>query len=221
MRGLMAAGKGINMRYYQSWKDVKPADWKWKNFSPRELACKGTGSLLVDDTALDKLQELREKLGVPLLITSAYRSPEHNKTVGGAKESYHMKGVAFDIRMENQDPHVFELAAREVGFRGIGYYAKQGFMHIDLGPARIWGTPFPPSATGLRPETPARKSLIESKTVQATAVDVAAKAGAGIATVSALDGYVQLAVIGLVGVMLVASIIIFRERLKAWEDGWR
>ena len=109
------------MRHYQSWKDVKPAEWRWKNFSAREMACKGTGSLVVDETALDKLQELRDKLGVPLLVTSAYRSPEHNKKVGGAKESYHMKGVAFDIRMENQDPHAFELAAREVGFRGIGY----------------------------------------------------------------------------------------------------
>lgn len=209
------------MRHYQSWKDVKPEDWKWKSFSPREIACKGTGSLLVDETALDKLQELRDNLGIPLLITSAYRSPEHNKAVGGAKNSYHMKGVAFDIRMENQDPHAFELAAREIGFRGVGYYTKQGFMHIDLGPDRTWGKPFPRSATGLRPETPAREKLTDSKTVQATAVDVAAKAGAGLAAISALDGKVQIAVVCLIGVMLVASLVIFRERVKAWADGWR
>lgn len=206
---------------YQHWRDVPKDKWRWHSFSPRELACKGTGSLFVDEVALDKLQALRDKLGIPMLVTSAYRSPEHNKRVGGAKSSYHMKGNAFDIRMENQDPHAFELAAREVGFRGIGYYTKQGFMHIDLGPERTWGKPFPRSATGLRPETVARETLIESKTVQATAVDVAAKAGAGIAAISALDGYVQMAVIGLVGVMLVASLVIFRERIKAWADGWR
>ncbi len=209
------------MRHYQSWKDVKPADWRWESFSPREIACKGTGSLLVDETALDKLQELRDKLGIPLLITSAYRSPEHNKAVGGAKNSYHMKGVAFDVRMENQDPHAFELAAREVGFRGVGYYTKQGFMHIDIGPERTWGVPFPRSATGLLPETPAREKVTESRTVQATAVDVAAKAGAGVMAISSLDGKVQIAVIVLLGVALVASLVIFRERIKAWADGWR
>jgi zinc D-Ala-D-Ala carboxypeptidase len=206
---------------YSDWKMVPANTWRWPSFSPREIACKGTGSILINEDALDKLQALRDKLGIPMLVTSAYRSPEHNKRVGGAKNSYHMKGNAFDIRMENQDPHAFELAAREVGFRGIGYYPKQGFMHIDLGPERTWGKPFPRSATGLRPETAAREMLIESKTVQATAVDVAAKAGAGIAAISALDGYVQMAVIGLVGVMLVASLVIFRERIKAWADGWR
>ena len=209
------------MTHYQSWKDVPKDKWRWKNFSPRELACKGTGSLLVDEVALDKLQELRDKLGVPLLVTSAYRSAEHNKKVGGAKESYHMKGVAFDIRMENQDPMAFELAAREVGFRGVGYYQKQGFMHIDLGPERTWGKPFPRSATGLRPETKAREKVTESVTVQATVVDVAAKAGAGVAALGALDGKVQIAFMVLIGIALVASLVIFKERLKAWADGWR
>lgn len=209
------------MTLYQSWKDVPEDKWRWKNFSPRELACKGTGSIRVDEVALDKLQELRDKLGIPLLVTSAYRSPEHNKHVGGAKNSYHMKGVAFDIRMENQDPHGFELAARGVGFRGIGYYPKQGFMHIDLGPERTWGTPFPRSATGLLQEPKARETVVESKTVQATVVDVAAKAGAGVAAISALEGYTQIAVVVLLGVALIASAVIFRERLKAWAGGWR
>lgn len=209
------------MRYYQSWKDVKPEDWRWKNFSPREIACKGTGQLMVDETALDMLQKLRDSLGTPLLVTSAYRSPEHNKKVGGAQNSYHMKGCAFDIRMENQDPDVFEIAAREVGFRGIGYYPKQGFMHIDLGPERTWGTRFPRSATRVAAEPPKRESVAESKTVQAAAIDVAAKAGAGVAAISALDGKVQLAVIVLLGIALLASVVIFRERIKAWADGWR
>lgn len=209
------------MKFYQSWKDVKPEDWRWKNFQPRELACKGTGQLLVDETALDKLQQLRDALGIPLLITSAYRSPEHNKAVGGAQNSYHMKGVAFDVRMDNQDPDVFELAARDIGFRGFGYYPKQGFMHIDLGPSRTWGTRFARTQTRLAPEPPKRSSPTQSTTVQASVVDVAAKVSAGAAIIPTLDGKVQLAAIALLGVALIASIIIFRERLKAWADGWR
>lgn len=209
------------MKMYQHYRDVKPADWRWSNFSPRELACKSTGQLLVDETALDMLQKLRDLLGIPLLITSAYRSPEHNARVGGAKNSYHMKGVAFDVRMENQDPDVFEMAAREVGFRGFGYYPKQGFMHIDLGPARTWGTRFPRGATRLAVEPPKREALTQSTTVQATAIDVGTKVAAGVAVIPTLDGKVQLAAIGVLALALILSAVIFRERLKAWADGWR
>jgi zinc D-Ala-D-Ala carboxypeptidase len=209
------------MTHYQSWRDVPESAWRWKNFSPRELACKGTGSLLVDPTALDRLQALRDRLGVPLLVTSAYRSPEHNRKVGGAKDSFHLKGCAFDIRMENHDPHAFEMAAREEGFRGFGYYPKQGFMHIDLGPGRVWGVPFPRSATGLLPEVPARESVSQSKTVQAAAVQIASGAGAATTAVSALDGTAQIVLLGLAGVIVLAGLFVFRERLRAWAEGWR
>lgn len=209
------------MALYQSWKDVPKDKWKWPNFSPRELACKGTGSLYVDEVALDKLQELRAKLGIPLLVTSAYRSPEHNRKVSGAKNSYHMKGVAFDIRMENQDPLAFELAAREVGFRGIGYYPKQGFMHIDLGPERTWGKPFKRGATALRPEPEVRESSTQSTTVQASAVQIASGAGAGVAAVGALDGMAQIVALVFVGVIILAAAYIMRERLKKWAEGDR
>lgn len=73
-----------------------------------------------------------------------------------------------------------------------------------------------------RAEEQPRDSVAQSHTVQATVVDVAAKAGAGIAALTAIDDRViQIAIIALVGVMLVASLVIFRERLKAWADGWR
>jgi hypothetical protein len=209
------------MTYYQSWKDVPKDKWRWKNFSPRELACKGTGSLLIDEVALDKLQELREKLGVPLLITSAYRSPEHNKKVGGAKSSYHLKGNAFDIRMDNQDPIAFELAAREVNFRGVGYYPKQGFIHIDLGPERTWGTPFKRGATQLQPEAESRTSPVKSTTVQASAVQIASGAGAGVAAVGSLDGTAQVVALVFAGIVVLAGLWIMRERLKAWAEGWK
>ena len=39
--------------------------------------------------------------------------------------------------MSNHDPEAFETAAREVGFLGFGFYPRSGFIHIDLGPARV------------------------------------------------------------------------------------
>jgi len=122
--------------YFNHWRDVPEDTWRWKNFSPAEIACRGSGSLRLNEAALDKLQALRDRLGKPLIVRSAYRSPAHNKAVGGAPRSKHMDGAAFDIAMANHDPVAFEEAARAVGFLGFGYYPRSGFMHIDLGPAR-------------------------------------------------------------------------------------
>lgn len=167
------------VRIFRHFRDVPIADWRWKNFSPAEIACRGTGQLKLVPEAMDKLQALREKLGKPLIVRSAYRSREHNKAVGGAKASKHVEGTAFDISMANHDPVVFEAAAREVGFLGFGYYPRSGFIHIDLGLARSWGEKFSPRAAAFAPETPpARENLAESRTLKGTGA-------AGVATVGA------------------------------------
>ena len=128
---------------YPHWRDVPANTWRWPNFSAAEIACRGTGAIKINTEAMDKLQALRDRLGKPLIIRSAYRSPEHNRAVGGAPASKHMQGTAFDIAMANHDPAAFAEAARAVGFLGFGTYPRSGFMHIDLGPARSWGDPFP------------------------------------------------------------------------------
>ena len=94
------------------------------------FAALGTGKLLVNEPALDKLQALRDRLGKPLIVRSAYRSPEHNRAVGGATRSKHLDGAAFDIAMANHDPVAFEAAARAVGFLGFGFYPRSGFIHV-------------------------------------------------------------------------------------------
>lgn len=160
---------------YDHFSKVPAKDWRWPLFSPREIACKGTGRLVVDDQALDKLQALRDRLGKPLILTSAYRSPSHNKRVGGAKNSRHMQGDAFDVMMTNHDPQSFEAAARAVGFTGFGYYPKSGFMHVDTGQPRSWGKPFPSTETSWPVETARQpETIAEDKQAQAVV-------GAGVA----------------------------------------
>ena len=148
------------MTFYSHWRDVPAAAWRWPNFSPAEIACRGTGKLLVNEAALDKLQALRDRLGKPLIVRSAYRSPEHNRAVGGAKASKHLEGIAFDIAMANHDPEAFEAAARAIGFQGFGFYPRSGFIHIDLGPARSWGERFPKRATAFAAETPPAREVL-------------------------------------------------------------
>ena len=167
------------MTFYQHWRNLPATAWHWPNFSPAEIACRGTGKLLVNDDALDRLQELRVTLGKPLIVNSAYRSPEHNKTVGGAKASKHLEGTAFDISMANHDPAAFIAAARKAGFKGIGTYPRSNFIHIDTGPARSWGESFPARASSFAPDQPpAREHLAESRTLKGSGA-------AGIGTIGA------------------------------------
>jgi len=171
--------------YYADWQDVPKSHWRWPNFSPEEIACRGDRKIRINGPALDKLQALREKLGVPLIVHSAFRSPGYNRKVGGAKHSMHLQGAAFDISMTNHDPESFEAAARAVGFTGFGFYPRQNFMHVDIGRARQWGDPFPPRATRRgrttrfadEPPRP-RESLTESRTMKGGGA-------AGVATVGA------------------------------------
>ena len=90
-----------------------------------------------------------------------------------------MQATAFDIAMSNHDPAAFEAAARAVGFLGFGYYPRSGFMHIDLGPARSWGDPFPVRPVPFAPELPpAREVLTESRTLKGGSAAGAATVGA-------------------------------------------
>jgi zinc D-Ala-D-Ala carboxypeptidase len=164
----------MSTHHYPHWRDVPESAWRWKNFSPAEIACRGTGQLKLHPEAMDKLTALRDRLGKPLIIRSAYRSPEHNASLKDASpRSKHMDGTAFDIAMANHDPVAFEAAAREVGFLGFGYYPRSGFMHIDLGPARSWGERFPVRAVPFAPETPpAREVLAKSRTLRGTGAGI-------------------------------------------------
>src|SRR5690625_5524352 len=132
--------------FHRHWRDVPENTWRWPNFSPAEIACRGTGKLLINKPALDKLQALRDRLGKPLIVRSAYRSPEHNRAVGGATRSKHLDGTAFDIAMTNHDPGAFEAAAREVGVLGFGFSSRSGVIHVHPRPARRRGARGAPRA---------------------------------------------------------------------------
>ncbi|MEO1040891.1 MAG: D-Ala-D-Ala carboxypeptidase family metallohydrolase [Pseudomonadota bacterium] len=130
------------MKLYKHYSQVPGDAWPWKNFSPKEIASKGEGEVVVNERALDALQRLRDDLGKPLIINSAYRSKEHNKRVGGSSTSVHLSGGAFDVSMQNHDPHLFEQAARRAGFHRFGFYPKKNFIHIDIEAGRgkpEWG----------------------------------------------------------------------------------
>lgn len=117
------------------------------NFKASEFDCKdGTpvpSSLYGNLQALmNELQALRDYLGVPIMINSGYRTPSHNKKVGGVTSSQHLKAKAADIRVPGRTPkqvktaieHLIATGAMRNG--GVGLYAT--FVHYDIGSVRRW-----------------------------------------------------------------------------------
>lgn len=103
------------------------------NFKVKEFACKdGSDTIKIDDVTVGYLQKARDKFGVPIHINSGYRTSAYNKKVGGATNSYHVKGQAVDHHV-NGKVALMELAKfyESIGCLGIIVYTKSGFIHID------------------------------------------------------------------------------------------
>lgn len=116
---------------------TKVTNWRWRHFTPKEIASKSDGLIKIDSHSMDCLQKFRELVQVPVIINSGYRSKAHNKLVGGAPNSQHLLGKAFDIRITDAlSREKIKFHAKEAGFTGIGDY--QNFVHLDTGPARYW-----------------------------------------------------------------------------------
>lgn len=117
--------------------EVDKSQWPWKNFTPEEMASKSDGLLMVHRPSMDKLQRFRNLADEPVIVNSAYRSEAHNKKVGGKPNSYHRKGMAFDIPItKTLTRQRIHFLAKTAGFTGFGDYDT--FVHIDTGPVRYW-----------------------------------------------------------------------------------
>jgi len=105
-----------------------------KDFQLSEFACKcGCGQALISAELVNGLQELRDLLAGPIVITSGYRCPAHNARVGGAKQSQHTRGAAADIRVPGTRVRDLYRRVQEIpAFRGVGVSDEGGFIHVDI-----------------------------------------------------------------------------------------
>jgi uncharacterized protein YcbK (DUF882 family) len=76
--------------------------------------------------------EARHRLGKPLRINSAYRSPAYNRAISGASKSIHVLGGALDLSGSPATLHKILTQLRKEGFfkGGIGKYRT--FVHVDV-----------------------------------------------------------------------------------------
>lgn len=79
--------------------------------------------------------EARKRLGVSIIILSAYRAPAYNKAIGGAKFSRHMECDALDLAAPKASTAKLRAVLKELrkegwftGGMGLKY---PSFVHID------------------------------------------------------------------------------------------
>lgn len=99
------------------------------NFQLHELVRPEFGDFVVlQPKAVGRLQALRDALG-SLTVTSGYRNPQHNMSVGGATWSRHMYGDAFDLKPNSATLQaLFERCAAEgASFRQL----YEDHVHCD------------------------------------------------------------------------------------------
>jgi len=99
----------------------------------------------IDPNLLDLLYHLNHKLECdsPFHVISGYRSPKTNAALRRrnrrvARNSLHMAGMAVDLRVPDIHAKNICNAALEMRVGGVGYYAKRGFVHLDVGDFRTW-----------------------------------------------------------------------------------
>ena len=97
----------------------------------------------MDPRLMDLLHVLQKRLGsaAEIEVISAYRSPASNAKLAArsgrvAKKSYHMKGMAIDIAMDDRGLRDIQKVAKSLNLGGVGRYRK--FVHVDTGPVRSW-----------------------------------------------------------------------------------
>ena len=112
-----------------------------KNFSKEEFDCNDGSEMPINIyhnmvKVANQLQILRNYLGKPIQINSAWRSEEYNASVGGVKDSQHIMGRAADISVRDLNPiEVYNTIEKlimngEILQGGLGLYDT--FVHYDI-----------------------------------------------------------------------------------------
>ncbi len=116
-----------------------------ENFNLREFYCKGERppeELIPNiQRVADNLQMIRNYFGKPIHINSGWRCEKHNSQLDNAsKKSFHLSGLASDIRMSGISPlTIYKWAKQNTAFKGFGI--GNTYLHVDLRPVKnpiVW-----------------------------------------------------------------------------------
>ena len=101
-------------------------------------------SHVIDRRLIELADHLQDYFKVSAIeVICGYRSPDFNAELksGGhnvADESYHTKGLAMDIHIDEIAETILRDYLLSLKLGGVGYYGDKLMVHMDLGPVRTW-----------------------------------------------------------------------------------
>ena len=85
------------------------------------------------------LKAIERHYGKPVVVTSGFRSPRHNRKIGGARNSRHTSCEAADIQISGVSKWDLAAYVRSLpGRGGVGTYCHTRSVHVDIGTKRDW-----------------------------------------------------------------------------------
>lgn len=148
-----AAGRRLEFHNIHTGESLRATYWEGGHYLPDSL--REIDFLLRDFRTGDvhtmdpQLLDLVHRIGgaldyqAPIHVISGYRCPATNamlaaRSTGVAKNSFHLRGMAIDIRLPGRRLTAVRDAAIVIGRGGVGYYPGSDFVHVDTGPVRLW-----------------------------------------------------------------------------------
>lgn len=116
-----------------------------KYFTEQELECQHCGKRAIDEDFMSIIEDLREELGFPFVVTSGYRCPEHPIEAKKSKPGSHSTGMAIDINVTGEDAFKLTQLAMASGIKRIGWNQKgehsKRFVHLDTAESSDFASP--------------------------------------------------------------------------------
>ena len=92
------------------------------------MRCRRTGAEApIDPRLIEMLYGFSQRTGQKIVLISGFRT-----SAFAAPNSYHTRGMAADIRIPGMTALMVRDLARAMGVRGVGYYPRSQFVHVDL-----------------------------------------------------------------------------------------
>ena len=102
-------------------------------FTKSETQCKCGCGMDIKDETRNRLNIARVECGIPIYLTNGARCIEHNKEIGGAKNSDHIYGTAVDVQPQSvKSKYKIMKALMNAGFDRIFVYMDKDIIHAGV-----------------------------------------------------------------------------------------
>ena len=137
-------GESIDTIYWIEGKYIKPA-LEEINFFMRDWRENAVTNM--DRRNIDLIAATHNLLDTdePFQMLSGYRTSRTNRMLRSrsrrvAKQSYHVKAMAADLRLGSRSVSQIAKAGAACHSGGVGKYYRSNFVHLDCGPIRTWAS---------------------------------------------------------------------------------